>query len=1002
MYSNKALSHYGPVTAVKFDGSVLYVGHGPSIKAYDWIKGVKLWETEVLSCNKVHGIVVLKNGTLVAWGARSLSTLNTETKKVTKVTLKDWIIGVAASNSPDEILALSAHNDLLTININTFEVVSQVQSQEQSILYSGTIHVSADSVLVGSGTVLHGVVVWDGKTGKIIQQMTSHEGSIFGVAFSADAKLVASCSDDRSIRVYDSQSGVERWTGWGHMARIWQLQFVTLDTSSVPCLLSASEDCTARIWTLPDVEEGSCTPLQCTQTFEGHIGKNVWAADICCLESNKLTVLATAGGDGGLRLWDVNARAELEKTRIRLRVEEFGSPGTSGKKGKDTELFKDYAFAGDWLVAATSKGRAFICDLQTRVWTLLLELQDTYPIVSKANFDPKDRRVYILARCLGQRGVMAVVECGTTPTVEYIDIGYDTSEQLSGKLEFVPCGGLPERCTLVQRQERFYLRMHSDVCHTLVAPDSFAVTAAYFDSLNSRLYLGSRHGALATYVLSHDGDVPNSNLETPVKIIKRRCLSDDDAITSIDLDDQALLVTGRTGHYALLDPVSLLPFEMNKIPRGTIEGSYRCGSSCILYGFRTDQFFMWDIRNHTEVFAEKCGGGHRIWNIFFHSNNNNFTLGYTKAGEIHVVKGSIAPAHDKFIKAFLQPGFHGREIRAAQFCPVDSAVLATGGEDTLIKLCRIGAVGHHASLTDGPGLNVAATYGRHVSGIQSVSWTPDGKYLITTSAREELFIWTVTRAPRLCANIEHVLPVSNTNPDLRIMDTGLIAIQTLADKTTYLFSTIYSDSSVKLWRLETSSEGVVTVLLDEATYSHCCILTCEFVKLGARLFLLTSATDGFVSLWDVVSAEISFKLSTSPVCKIQIHQSGVKSGIVRVDSEQSHILYISGGDDNAISAARFVVSQTDNQVEGRKLGSVDSAHSCTITNLAEISTHDDGSGKVEFVSVATDQRIKRWIWNGKFELCDSAYTTVADTGVCALNNENLVFVGGSGSSLWQL
>ena len=59
-----------------------------------------------------------------------------------------------------------------------------------------------------------GILVWDATTGKHLLQMTGHLRNITGVAYSPDSTLLASSSDDGTVRLWDSKSGtvLHHWT----------------------------------------------------------------------------------------------------------------------------------------------------------------------------------------------------------------------------------------------------------------------------------------------------------------------------------------------------------------------------------------------------------------------------------------------------------------------------------------------------------------------------------------------------------------------------------------------------------------------------------------------------------------------------------------------------------------------------------------------------------------------------------------------------------------------
>ncbi|KAI0473701.1 WD40-repeat-containing domain protein [Xylariaceae sp. FL0804] len=217
---------------------------------------------------------------------------------------------------------------------------------------------------------------------EVLFVLSGHEGSVFGVHLSPELttrpgaaadddddddgramkkRLLVSCSDDRTVRVWDVsevEEGQEerdearrrrpetaRHTGFGdseaaagedaattgpsrcvatamgHISRIWQVGFpprqALLREHGVLEIFSFGEDATAQKWHL-HLDPGSPTPprndggliggteraaaeLTHQETFSGHSGKHIWSHAMACDEGGSLLV-ATGGADGKIGL----------------------------------------------------------------------------------------------------------------------------------------------------------------------------------------------------------------------------------------------------------------------------------------------------------------------------------------------------------------------------------------------------------------------------------------------------------------------------------------------------------------------------------------------------------------------------------------------------------------------------------------------------------------------------------------------------------------------------
>jgi WD40 repeat protein len=160
------------------------------------------------------------------------------------------------------------------------------------------------------------------------ENLETHTGeSVTSVAFSSDGQMLASGSDGKTIKLldlrrielgswnsiyekssYDSpeNSVVAPLVLTGHKARIWSVAF----SKNSQMLASASDDRTIRLWDLTQTQEEP----KLIKVLEGH---NFWVGSIAFSPDGKK--LASGSYDKTIRLWDLN---HLDEDPIVLRGHE--------------------------------------------------------------------------------------------------------------------------------------------------------------------------------------------------------------------------------------------------------------------------------------------------------------------------------------------------------------------------------------------------------------------------------------------------------------------------------------------------------------------------------------------------------------------------------------------------------------------------------------------------------------------------------------------------------
>ncbi|KAK7962373.1 Regulator of Ty1 transposition protein 10 [Apiospora aurea] len=423
-----------PVTALAFftsetDGRrYLLAGEDNHLRVYDAESSRLCGQAPIFKSQSIHGIALSpcpreRRGKrqVLFWGGTSVSVVphasieqlvsgdEASPWKSAEVTAPDRVLhGILSPFASGALALLTAHNELV---LGQAEYGSEtitfgkIVSPSRPMLFSGTLSwESPDCILVASGTVFGEIVVWKHRiqseqqpelSSEIIFIFSGHEGSIFGVSIShpiafgdgESLTLLASCSDDRTIRIWDitevradrSSQRIQhfqafsaaRETGFGdsivpaagegqsvgrclavamgHASRIWHVEFSFQAMPEPPSdqavvdVWSFGEDATVQKWALslhdlqPSVKNlgGSgptvVDPKQLTRlshqaTYHNHSGKHIWSRALTWDAAHGL-LIATGGSDGRISL--VRA-SQVASTRCLYEVpaEETSPPVT--------------------------------------------------------------------------------------------------------------------------------------------------------------------------------------------------------------------------------------------------------------------------------------------------------------------------------------------------------------------------------------------------------------------------------------------------------------------------------------------------------------------------------------------------------------------------------------------------------------------------------------------------------------------------------------------------
>lgn len=992
------ISHYGPVTAIKVHENTIFVGYGPILKVFELDSTSNLvslnFSHRAFKRNKIHSIDVLGSKVCLA-GGRSFAVVDLSREiHIHEKAINEWIVASKLLDS-STLLLLTSHNEVLKIDIGdtvsfNFNVAEKIHCNEKSILYSGSITITnTGKIYVAAGTVMSGVIVWDLETRLILYELTAHEGSIFGVKISYDGRYIISCSDDRSVKLCDLRTGKVLASGWGHGSRIWSLEFVSSTENSVD-IFSTGEDCTARLW---HYQEGSETLTQTHLWDHCHAGKHIWSGDV---DNENIGAAVTGGADGKLRVLDISA---LRESLPSYSPQDIASEIVVEFAPKEViKQFADLSECG-LLVIVTSMGKIFTL-YQGSVWTQIRISEQETSVIKES----------------GMLHALSSLNCAAifTRTGGILALTFQVDGQLKN-LEWIESEGEPSRKiinVLVDEEEKnkeFYalfdcanpsapfelkkLALTNDTLSVtasveLFKPDFkvFTPTSVHYDATNQWLLVGSRHANFAIY------DLAAKQYQLPL-LLRKVCPGD--TITSVSTvksskDHIVALLTVRDGTYLYMSigkTNEQFTFEIilqNKLSRGIVEGGFVEDDDLYLYGFRASAFYLWNETKQIEIDHHLCGGAHRQWKLIKPKRHFDYKFIYLNKSCLMVKGFNSRFKHSNL--GLLIGGTHGREIRGVAVCPVQeqdgTRLIATASEDATIKLGKLDASGNIKNLW---------TLNNHISGLQTIAFM-NLQYLASSAANEELLIWKLNRmSSSVTTIVEHArIPISDQNPDLRIMDFASIE----ADGGFWV-AAVFSNSKIKVFFYDTEKK-TFSLCIDD-TYSTFCILSVNFITYNNQTYLMTGTTDGFVTIWDVSSS-----LSTANASKLdmlvvlqQLHQSGVKA--LAVIPGDGHWRLVTGGDDNALILS--VLTPTSTGISLETVSFVEDAASATITGLSAV-------GNDSVFATSVDQIVRLWSLTNNDLTCASAtYTTVADTGCCDtidFNGQHLGIVGGAGLGMWAV
>ncbi|MCA2700410.1 MAG: hypothetical protein IM500_08185 [Microcystis sp. M179S2] len=189
-----------------------------------------------------------------------------------------------------------------------------------------SVNFSPDGKTLVSGSWDKTIKLWNVETGQEIRTLKGHDNWVNSVNFSPDGKTLVSGSADKTIKLWNVETGQEIRTLKGHDSYVLSVNF----SPDGKTLVSGSWDKTIKLW---NVETG-----QEIRTLKGHHG-NVISVNF----SHDGKTLVSGSWDGTIKLWNVETGQEIRTLHGHdepVNSVNFSSDGKTLVSGSDDKTIK--------------------------------------------------------------------------------------------------------------------------------------------------------------------------------------------------------------------------------------------------------------------------------------------------------------------------------------------------------------------------------------------------------------------------------------------------------------------------------------------------------------------------------------------------------------------------------------------------------------------------------------------------------------------------------------
>ncbi|CAK4632622.1 unnamed protein product [Aphanomyces euteiches] len=1001
----------GAVTALQFsaDETLLYAAVGCTLYIYEVARGIQCSAPIVVwRQGTIHGMDGGANGStplVLCYGQKHVALLHGvvdsiatafDQKQPTILALEcmDWVLdarlllddheaaseGMQGQRRLPRVAVGLAHNMIHIWDPETHSIVQRFQCTERSILYAmGLFGRSLDTLVVAAGTVFQHILLWapphqpstEESTAPIApsQRLHQHDGVIFRLVWASHGRELASVSDDRSVQLWsnrqdknvsmtaqvlDRQAMLDTsfqsvFRGWSHTARVWDVQF-----TSHGQLVSASEDATCKLWSA----QGDCLA-----TLHGHLDTNVWRVAV---HPRNLRVVATGGGDGAIKIWDLDEQQRnqsIDSVLTLPTIQENDDNGTSGGSNgaKTTATLRNLVTLSSRVYWITDQSHVGFHDLAsnsstnsvlTRLDGNLSCLAATMDLIAVGDVRGN---LTLLSPSNSQTALVSVasVQAAHAGRIMAIWIVEETQAQDDNLSKPVSIFTTGMDFTLYE------WRYHSNIDDAAAAgalqlvgkyscPNKTSCLTALVVT-PSMLWGGDARGNVCGYVRQNAQEIDAASSGQPPRAVRYQ-VHGKDVVSSLAWrpeEPSRLYSCGHDGFICTLEINPLDDRQLECIRRVSVKGistlrsiQWTDGGDFLVFGFHASNAIVVNVTQSVRLLTLDCGGWRRPHALWINPDDANrqpqqqhvFGFALPKSSNVHVHQST------RRIAALSSSLSWHSQHHSKMGCCVDwiaHDLIVTGGEDGAVKLHQV----DKSQL----GIHCIDSVSMHITNVRAIGVVND--FVVTGGGKQSLHLW------RLNANqLAHVAEYtpSDAPQDQRIL---ALAVHAVTRDQVIVVAT-NSEGQVSLF---TASSVVGFILRKTWTDSDKPILSCAL----SHGFFVTGVTDGHVVVWDIEpllrsNMDNLDAIPMTPVYKYRAHDMGANCLCARsLDHKSpSSLQLLSGGDDQCIAHIELDVTAGRSQLQVRHLPGVRNA---SASALKTIKCMDD-----VVVAAGYDQRVTAW------------------------------------------